>query len=197
MGKSACIWWDREFDGAGRLIRQDVRTAAHEIWEEASRRTHAVLADRGAAADLMERSVAQISRYLDRIGAPPSGPKHGLLIVAFSRALWRYKARMRRLEFVGGSLELCQRSIDENWIRQINARLDLESMVHRLSERNGHALMLRAAGFEWPEIAQFFGVSVTVVRNGFWREVQKIRWNFVTPSRAARSGRLSKRGEIA
>ena len=30
--------------------------------------------------ELMENSVAQVSRYLDRIGAPESSQKHGLLM---------------------------------------------------------------------------------------------------------------------
>ena len=63
-------WWDREIDDAGRPIRPDVRLAAQEIWQEACRRTQAVLADNAAAAELMEYSVAQVSRYLDRHSAP-------------------------------------------------------------------------------------------------------------------------------
>jgi hypothetical protein len=55
----AYCWWDRDTDASGRPIREDVRIAAHEIWEEACRRTHAVLKDRTLAADLMERSVAR------------------------------------------------------------------------------------------------------------------------------------------
>jgi hypothetical protein len=74
------VWWDREVDQAGRPIRRDVRLAGHEIWEQACQRTQALLDDHGAAAELMENSVAQVSRYLDRIGAPESSPKHGLLM---------------------------------------------------------------------------------------------------------------------
>lgn len=175
MAKPIYTWWDREFDGAGRLIRLDVRAAAHEIWDEASRRTHAVLADRGPAADLMERSVAQISRYLDRIGAPPARPKRGLLMVAFCRALRRHASKLHRLRFVGGSSELARRTLDELWVRQVHARLDIERTISRLSEKNGQVLSLRAAGFEWPEIAQLFGMSVAAVRGGFWREIRRIR----------------------
>jgi len=173
----ACCWWDRDADSSGRPIRQDVRIAAHEVWEEACRRTHAVLADRALAADLMERSVAQISRYLDRVGAPPSQDKHGLLMVAFSRALRRHAAKLRRLEFIGGSSELSERAIDNGWTRQLNARLELENLVRRLSERNGQILMLRAGGFDWNEISRLVGASVAALRSGFWREIASLRGN--------------------
>jgi hypothetical protein len=48
----------------------------------------------------MENTVAQVSRYLDRIGAPLSTRKHGLVLVAFCRALRRYAAKSSRLELV-------------------------------------------------------------------------------------------------
>jgi hypothetical protein len=35
--------------------------------------------------------------------------------------------------------------------------------------------MLRAAGYEWKEIAQVFGTTVAAIRNGFWREIEKMR----------------------
>jgi hypothetical protein len=40
-----------------------------------------LLDDHGPAAELMENSVAQVSRYLDRIGAPESTEKRGLLML--------------------------------------------------------------------------------------------------------------------
>ena len=72
-------WWDREIDSAGRPIRADVRLAAHEIWEGACHRTQAVLADHTHAADLMESSVTQVSRYLDYRAVPLSSRKMNAL----------------------------------------------------------------------------------------------------------------------
>src|ERR1700721_4198499 len=115
-------WWDRELDHAGRPIGPDVRLAGHEIWEQACQRTQVLLADQSLAAELMENTVAQVSRYLDRIGAPLSTRKHGLLLVAFCRALRRYAAKSSRLELVGGAGELSQHGADNPWAAHVNAR---------------------------------------------------------------------------
>src|SRR3984885_9578736 len=168
-------WWDRDLDHAGRPIRPDVRLAGHEIWEQACQRTQVLLADQSPAAELMENTVAQVSRYLDRIGAPLSTRKHGLLLVAFCRALRRYAAKMSRLEFVGGPDELSNQTEENAGARQVNARLDLGKIVRQLSERNAAVLTLRAAEYEWKEIAQLFGVSAGAIRNAFWREIGRIR----------------------
>jgi DNA-directed RNA polymerase specialized sigma24 family protein len=168
-------WWDRDLDHTGRPIRRDVRLAGHEIWEQACQRTHILLADDGPAAELMECAVAQVSRYLDRIGAPPSTRKHGLLFLAFSRALRRYAAKSSRLELVAETDQLSTRAVNNAWVRQVEARLDLERIVRQLSDRNAAVLTLKAAAYEWKDIADFFGVSVAGIRNSFWREIEKIR----------------------
>jgi DNA-directed RNA polymerase specialized sigma24 family protein len=168
-------WWDRDVDRAGRPIRPDVRLAAHEIWGQACQRTQVLLADQSPAAELMENTVAQVSRYLDRIGAPLTTRKHGLLLVAFCRALRRYAAKSSRLELVGGAGELSYHAADNAWVRQLDAHLDFERIVRRLSERNAAVLTLRAAEYEWKEIADLFGLSVAAVRNSFWREIERIR----------------------
>jgi DNA-directed RNA polymerase specialized sigma24 family protein len=177
MGKPERIvfWWDREVDRKGRQIRADVRSAAHEVWEEACRRTQSVLVDPAQAADVMEDSVAQVSRYLDRMGAPSSSPKKGLLWLACSRALRRLAAKSRRLEPAGGAVELSTSVVDHRWSRQADARLDLENIVRKLSERNSVVLALRGAGYDWEEVAQTLGTSVATVRNSFWREIRNVR----------------------
>lgn len=169
------VWWDRDVDQAGRPIRPDVRLAGHEIWEHACQRTQALLEDHGPAAELMENSVAQVSRYLDRIGAPQSSQKHGLLMMAFCRGLRRYAAKMNRLEFVGGSGELSSHTLDEGWVGHVNARLELARIARKLRDENGVALMLRAAGYEWDDIGQILGKSSAAIRISFWREIRRIR----------------------
>ncbi len=169
------VWWDRDVDQAGRPIRPDVRLAGHEIWKPACQRTQVLLDDQGPAAELMENAVAQVSRYLDRIGAPESSCKHGLLMVAFCRGLRRYAAKLNRLEFVGGSGELSSRTLDEGWVSQINARLELERIARKLRDKNGIVLMLRASGYEWEDVGQILGQSSASIRMSFWREVDRIR----------------------
>ena len=171
------VWWDRDFDGCGRPIRPDVRLAGREIWEQACQQTMAIVADDASAAELMETAVAQVSRYLDRIGAPMSSQKHGLLMLAFHRALRRYRAKSSRLELRGSSHEFADYAVTNGWLAQANARLDLERVVRRLSGRHAEVLMLRAAGYEWKDIAQAFGTTVAAIRNSFWREIEKIRWS--------------------
>jgi DNA-directed RNA polymerase specialized sigma24 family protein len=169
-------WWDRDCDDRGRPIRTDVRLAAHEIWEEACRRTYSVLADGAQAADLMESAVAEVSRYMDQHSrAVCSCKMNPLLMVAFSRALQRRAGKLRRIESVGASMELDKRTACGNWSQQVDARLDLDRIVRRLSERSSVVLALRWAGYDWKEIAQLLGTSVAVVRNGFWREIQQLR----------------------
>jgi hypothetical protein len=123
----------------------------------------------------MENSVAQVSRYLDRIGAPESSQKHGLLMVAFCRGLRRYAAKLNRLEFVGGSGELSSRTLNEGWVGHVNARLELAKIVRKLRDNNGTVLMLRAAGYEWEDVGQILGKSSAAIRVSFWREIKRIR----------------------
>ena len=167
-------WWDRDVDTTGRPIRSDVRLAARELWDQACQQTFAAVRDQGPAAELMENAVAQVSRYLDRIGAPMAPRKHGLVMIAFRRALARYRAKLSRLELVGGCYELASYASTESWVARAEARLELERLIRRLSTRNAEVLTLRAAGFEWKEIANCFGESVAIVRNRFWREIARL-----------------------
>lgn len=169
------MWWDREIDHFGRAIRPDVRSAGHDIWKQACRRTEALLGDNALAPELMENAVVEVSRYLDRVAAPLDSRKQGLLMTAFCRALRRHAAKLRRLEFVGGTDELSARSFPNGSITRTEVRLDLDLIVHRLSPKNSQILALRSAGYGWKEIASLFHTSIARIRNGFWREISRIR----------------------
>jgi hypothetical protein len=96
------VWWDRELDPSGKPLRQDVRDAAHDIWERAYLRVQAILGDSSDAANLMERSVVQVSRYLDRrLSNPYDGEVSAILMSAFCRALRRHVVKLQRIELIG------------------------------------------------------------------------------------------------
>jgi DNA-directed RNA polymerase specialized sigma24 family protein len=170
------LWWDRDVDHAGRPIRPDVRAAAHGIWGCACRRAQSLNSDYSQAADLMENTVAQVSRYLDRGGVVVfSRELDGLLMIAFQRALYRHAAKLRRLETFGGPGELSNRAIDRTWVRQVHAQLELEQIVRLLSERSRTILALRYAGYTWKESAKLLGASVPAMRSAFWRDVARVK----------------------
>ena len=170
------LWWDRDADRAGRPIRPDVRASAHRIWGCASRKAQTATSDSSQAAELMEDTVAQVSRYLDRRCVVVfSREIDGLLMIAFQRALYRHVAKVKRLETVGGSRELSIRAVDRNWNHQVNARLELEQIVRMLCERSRTILALRYAGYTWKEAAQLLGASVPALRSAFWRDVTRVK----------------------
>jgi DNA-binding NarL/FixJ family response regulator len=98
-------------------------------------------------------------------------------MAAFSRTLHRYVAKSARLHLVGDSNELSCWLADERWMSGIYSRLQLETIARKLTPRNGNVLKLRAAGYEWKEIATIFRSSVATVRNRFWREIDQLRFN--------------------
>ncbi len=170
------IWWDRDVDRAGRSIRPDVRAAGHEIWGCACRRAQSLNCDGSQAADLMETTVAQVSRYLDRCGVMVfSRQIDGLLMFAFQRALHRCATKLRRLETFGAPGELSNRAVDRTWTRQVHAQLELEQIVRLLSERSRTILALRYAGYTWKEAAQLLSASVPALRSAFWRDVDRVK----------------------
>ena len=190
----APLWWDKDVDRAGRSIRPDVRDAAHRMWGCVWRRTQFLLSDYGQAAELMETTVAQVSRYLDREQVMLfSRGTDRLLMLAFQRSLYRHAAKLRRVEFLGGTAELSTRAVDLTWPRYVHARLELDQVVRSLSERSRTILALRYAGYTWKESVHFLGGSVSGLRSAFWRDVARVKGKLKTdnlgpPECPARSG---------
>lgn len=186
------LWWDKDTDTSGRPIRPDVRASAHRIWSSASKTACTVTGDGGYAAELMENTVAQVSRYLDR-GAVLvfSRDLDGLLMLSFQRALRRRLAKLRRLESLGGVTELSNRAVDRTWMRQIHAHLELEQVVRSLSERSRSILALRYAGYTWKEVALMFNVSVPALRSVFWRDVGRVRIQLAKHASNGKDARLA------
>jgi hypothetical protein len=190
-GSNAPVWWDKEVDAAGRPIRLDVRTAAHQIWDAARRQAQHLLGDASEAPELMENAVAQVSRYLDRSGAELfTQNTAGILMCAICRSLRRYAMKLNRLELVGGSAELSERRIAPNWTALVELRLDLERLTRNLTDCGRTMLGLRSSGFDWKEIAEILQITDVAARAAFWREVKRAKL------RAAGTGSQHKRRMI-
>lgn len=168
-------WWDRETDHEGRRLRSDVRNAAREVWERVNAQVESVLGDRAAAGELLELSVAQASDYLDRKGIPEDSQSQvGLLLVIFWRLLERKRAKLSRLETVGGISELAPR-VRDDWSAHIDHRLDMEKIVSLMSDQNRTVLALRSAGYSWSDIAGLMNSPEGPLKTGFWHEVRRLR----------------------
>ncbi len=174
--ESHLSWWDNDTDRTGRAIRPDVRAAAHLIWDSARKRVQALLGDASEAPELMERSVEQVSRYLDRTGMDPfSQNTAGILMCAYCRALRRSAMKLHRLQFVGGAAELSERRIAPNWAALVESRLDLAKLARNLTHKSRIMLDLRSRGFDWKEIADVLHMTGVAARATFWREIKRSR----------------------
>jgi DNA-directed RNA polymerase specialized sigma24 family protein len=170
------IWWDQELDPTGKPIRLDVRSAAREVWNDACSQTQALLGEPCEAAGLMERSVVQISRYLNRRGvATFSQDTSGLLMCAFCRALRRHVAKLRRIELAPDLSKASERPPTRSCTTEEDCRLDAKKAARQLSTRGRHMYELRHAGFEWREIAQKFNITDAAARAEFSRELKRAR----------------------
>jgi hypothetical protein len=186
------VWWDQELDPTGKPIRLDVRSAAREVWNDACTQTRALLGEPCDAAGFMERSVVQISRYLNRRGVPTfSQDTSGLLMCAFCRALSRHVAKLRRIELAPDLSQASERPPTRSCTTEEDCRLDAEKAVRQLSKRGRQMYELRHEGYEWREIAQILKTTNSAARAEFSRELRlaklKMKNERAIKSRLARS----------
>src|SRR5437016_6217340 len=135
------VWWDRETNKDGMIIREDVRRAARDIWPKACRLTTTLAGDDAEASEVMENCVTRVTRYLNQRNCDPFSQKTaGLLLVAFRRELLSRIARLRRSESI-------DRVLDEikapDWAEEVELRVDLEKFSLGLSERGRKILSMR------------------------------------------------------
>jgi hypothetical protein len=170
------FWWDRELDSTGKPIRIDVRAAAREIWEEACQQTRALLGESCESGGLMERSVTQISRYLDRraVTLSPENTER-LLMFAFRRGLRRHAAKFRHIQLAGDINEVSTSPSVRNCTSKEDCRLDAEKAARQLCQRARKMYQLRNAGFEWKEIAEMLNTTDAAARAEFSRELKRAR----------------------
>jgi len=174
--RESLLWWDRDTDITGRPIRADVRTAARQIWDHACQQARALLGEPCEAAALMEKSVAQVSRYLDRRAVPLfQKATDGLLMCAFCRALRRQVSKHRRIELVSDIPDNSKACRHQNYANKEDCRLDAEKALRRLHERAQKMFKLRNAGYEWKEIGRMLGMSDDAARAEFSRELKRAK----------------------
>src|SRR4051794_18411337 len=168
MGKSRCsmscvevpLWLDGDIDRTGRAIRADVREAALVVWKSCHR-NQPVQLDPCQAAELMEATVGQISRYLDRKAvAVFSREVEGLVAHSFHRAVQRELIKRNRFLSLDGSAKTSRTVADETWRQQIQLRVELQEIIKLLDDQSRTVLALRYAGYAWKEISQSMGVPV-------------------------------------
>ncbi|MCU1315241.1 MAG: hypothetical protein JWN63_563 [Candidatus Acidoferrum typicum] len=170
------VWWDQELDPTGKPIRLDVRSAAREVWNDACTQTRALLGEPCDAAGFMERSVVQISRYLNRRGVPTfSQDTSGLLMCAFCRALSRHVAKLRRIELAPDLSQASERPPTRSCTTEEDCRLDAEKAVRQLSKRGRQMYELRHEGYEWRAIAQILKTTDAAARAEFSRELKRAK----------------------
>jgi hypothetical protein len=170
------LWWDRELDPTGKPIRLDVRSAAREVWNDACTQTRALLGEPCEAAGLMERSVVQISRYLNRRALPMfSQDTSGLLMCAFCRALRRYEARHQRVELAENPEELSAPDAGKHCTSKADCGLDAKKAASQLSQRGRKMYELRKAGFGWKEVAHMLNTTAGAARAEYSRELKRAR----------------------
>jgi hypothetical protein len=176
VSSNAPFWWDRELDSTGKTIRPDVRSAALEIWEVACNQTRALLGEPCDASGLMERSVAQISRYLNVRETPLfAQDASGLLMCAFYRSLRRHVAKLKRIELAADIGALSESGPARNCTKEEDCRMDAEKAARQLSQRGRQMYELRKEGFEWREIAEKLNITDAAARAEFSRELKRAR----------------------
>jgi DNA-directed RNA polymerase specialized sigma24 family protein len=163
-------------DSEGRAIREDVRQAAKTMWNATCSRTRAVLGDDVEAAEILERCVSRVSRYLDARGVGLFTQNvNALLFVSFRRELWSMRSRRR----IPVEINACADHLrDSSWSEIVELHLDLQSLIRQLSDRSRTVLYLRRAGYGWKEVAALLRTTVPEVKSSFWRELVRLKSKF-------------------
>jgi DNA-directed RNA polymerase specialized sigma24 family protein len=173
-------WWDRSVDESGRVLRTDVREAAHNIWRVVCVQAKRQLGDASDAAELLETVVEAVSRYLDKRNVPVySADCSGLLVLAFYRSLRRLAKRRARIDSVGSTSEIADLLYAPDWSDQVDRHLFLEQLTCELSRKARGMLRLRLDGYGWAEIGRMLGMKASAARAVFWRAVRKAQFRLL------------------
>jgi DNA-directed RNA polymerase specialized sigma24 family protein len=169
-------WWDRDVDSEGNPIRADVRSAARDLWDYACEQARTFLGDASEAPELMETSVLQVSRYLDRRAAPLfESDARALLVCAFYRGLRRTVLKLRRLELTADLSTLPTPRPGRSCPSKEDCRLDAEKVLRKLSDRARQMFDFRKDGYDWEEVAAILNTSDGAARAEYSRELKRLK----------------------
>jgi len=169
------FWWDRDVDDQGRPIRADVREAAHQLWPEAVRRVKHTLHDSAEAAELMEISVVQISRHLDRANTPAFAPNiPSLLSLHFSQELNRLAKRLGKILLFGDQASIEHCAVTEGWAEKIDRHLDFKKIIGCLKATSRTIVAMRLEEHNWNLIGAKIGESPASLRRAFWKDLRDV-----------------------
>jgi DNA-directed RNA polymerase specialized sigma24 family protein len=185
---SQLLWWDREYGQNGKLLRLDVRNAAHKVWPYLSYLGRNNLRDfEGEGPALMEQVVEYVSAYLDDKDAPQHNPS-GLIIVSFRHELYRLAAKQNKTIYAGSAVELSKWLQSSAPADELDQQIVSEEVIRLLRPQNQGILRLRIAGYQWKEIAGMLGGNVSTVRNDFWRDVKRSFTELLEPGTQSEKG---------
>jgi DNA-directed RNA polymerase specialized sigma24 family protein len=132
-----------------------------------------ILGDFSEAPELLERSVDEVSLYLDKINQPPTEPG-GLLFVAVYRLARRLARRRHRVQAVGNLSDLPDLPTAADLEDRLQRQIFVDELLAKLRPENQGVLRLRLEGFSWEEIGTMFQIDPTVLQKRFWRDVRKV-----------------------
>jgi hypothetical protein len=83
--------------------------------------------------------------------------------------------KQQRLELAGGASDLEQVNHGPDWLLDVERALDLEKIIHRISERSTRILLRRRDGIDWKSISKELGIPQQTAQNSFWREIRQVQ----------------------
>jgi DNA-directed RNA polymerase specialized sigma subunit len=172
-------WWDREVDHRGRVLRLDVRIAAKKTWEAACALALKELIDIHDATDIMEKTVAQISNFLnERESIPPEGDNiPALLMKNFRLELLKHKERwLERSQQIENPEEIAEYRQHAIWEPVIHSQLDFNVFFEPLTDREKVILLTREQGkYDWDTVGKACGISGSRARHIHAEAVRKMK----------------------
>jgi hypothetical protein len=175
MAGQGALFWDREIDQQGRVIRADVREAGRRIWERALRLSSSILGDTADAAEILECCIERVSRHMNaRQHGLFTQHTESLLLVAFRHELFFRRKKLLRMEPIGLADAIQRKENGLNLDGRLLVQMDLQKAVRRLSKRSRLVLSLRRAGYEWKEISALLQAPVRSLKSSFWRELHQV-----------------------